>query len=59
MEKILFSGKFLLLSFTKKIHSKFRGNFPLKTEKNVPKNGGFFPVFWIFLRLKGKTKPQE
>jgi hypothetical protein len=37
-----FSGKFPLLSFTKTIHSQFRGNLPLKSEKIVPKMEAFF-----------------
>jgi hypothetical protein len=37
-----FSGKFPLLSFTKTIHSKFRGNLPSKTEIIVPKMEDFF-----------------
>jgi hypothetical protein len=44
-----FSGKFSLLSFTKTIHSKFRGNLPLKTEKIVPKMEDFFLFSEFFL----------
>jgi hypothetical protein len=48
-----FSGKFTLLSFTKTIHSQFRGNLPLKSEKIVPKMEAFF-LFSGFIPFEKK-----